>query len=124
MFDMCAYSLDVTFLLLPGHSMARRGPVPGLVVATLRGLVDLGLVITTAVQEGLHGSPEHNTTVLPIKTAQAVTSALPGLFPWLRYPPLVAASEGWTVIGLAAGDLVFGVIAASLTFAMADQDML
>jgi hypothetical protein len=122
-YDMCAFSLDVAFLILPGHSMARRGPWLGLVVATLRGHVDMGLVITTFVMDLRHGSAKDNAT-LPIKTAQAVTSVLPGMLPWLRYPPLVAASEGWAVAGLAASDLVFGTIAASLTFVMADQGML
>lgn len=117
-YDMCAFIFDLVFLVLPGHSMARRGPVAGLAVATLRGMVDLGLVLTISIETGLHGDAA-TIRELPVRTAGGVIGALPGVLPWLRFPPLVAASDGLTVIGLAVADLDFGVTANMLAFVMA-----
>jgi hypothetical protein len=96
----------------------------GPVVATLLSVVSFGFAFSTAVAEGSTKGPDYRARVLPIKTTQAVLSAVPGLASFLRFPKVVAASEGASLIVLSGCDLLFGLPAGAVYIDMAEKGLL
>ena len=134
-FDACAFSVDVITLAVAGSRTGRAGGARadaveaflasfGPIVASLLSLASFGLAITTAVEEGEHKGADYKSKVMPAKTAQAVLSAVPGLASMLRFPTVVGATEGLSLVVLSAADLLFGLPAGAVYIAMAEQGLI